>query len=94
MRIAFEQNPAQGITVNLIRAWKRGEIEGPVMSTSSGPKESNTRTLIWNLFEKFPGVERVMMVRGEFKQSIPFLIAVNAAGYAFDMAGEAVVIEP
>lgn len=93
MRISYELSPDVGITANLVREWKRGEIEGPVMSASSGPKDY-TRNHIWFLFDRFPGVERVLMLRGEYTRSVPFLIAINAAGHAFDMAGEAVVIEP
>lgn len=91
MRVAFESDPAQGITVNLIRAWERGELK-PMMSTSSGLKDYLCND-IWSIFESYPTVARVLMVRGEYARSIPFLLMVSASGQVADMAWNAVVIE-
>jgi hypothetical protein len=98
-RVAYYADPAVSIRVNLIRAWERGEIDAPVMSASSGPKDY-IRNHIWAIFDRFPRVARVLMVRGEHSQigkdqhpSPPFLLAVDAVGEVWDMAGKPVVIQ-
>jgi hypothetical protein len=89
MRVSYREDPAVSFTANLIRAWARGEIEGPVMSTSSGPKDY-VRNHIWAIFDRFPDVASVLMVRGEYTHSRPFLLVTNEAGQIFDMAGKEV----
>ena len=99
MRLSYESNPQRGLEVELIFTWRRGEIPEPVMSASSGPKDY-TRNHIFFIFERFPLVERVLMVRGRYSEigadrhpSPPFLLVENANGEAFDMAGKPVVVE-
>ena len=92
MRVAYKHDPAIGITVNLIRSWKRGEIAEPVMSASSGPK-AYLRNDIWSIFDTYPDIARVLMVRGEYLRSIPFLLMVSESGQVVDMAGKAVVVK-
>ena len=100
MRVAYRADPAVTITVNLIRSWERGEIQEMAMSGSSGPKDY-TRNHIFSIFERYPRVMRVLMVRGEYSQigadkrlSAPFLLVLDGFGRYFDMAGKEVVIEP
>ena len=51
MRVAYRDEPAIGITVNLIRAWKRGEID-PVTG-ASGLKDY-TKNHVWHIFSSSP----------------------------------------
>jgi hypothetical protein len=99
MKVAYAADPAIAITVNLIHAWERGHLRKPVSGTS-GPKDY-TFNHVCAIFESYPGVARVLMVRGEFSRigtdqhpSPPFLLLENAAGQVYDMEGEAVVVEP
>jgi hypothetical protein len=99
MRVSYLDNPAGGITVNLIHSWNRGEIE-QVMSASSGPKDY-VKNRVWQIFEDHPAIARVLMVRGQYSQisadkhpSPPFLLVVDAAGRAFDMASQEVTVAP
>ena len=95
-------DPDVGMTVNLIRVWVRGDsqVQEVVMSGSSGPKDY-IRNQIASIFDRFPGVERILMVRGEYSEigpkkriSVPFLLCVNAQREIFDMAGELVRLNP
>lgn len=97
-RVAYYEDPAVSIRVNLIRAWERGEIE-MVMSASSGPKDY-ARNHICAIFDRFPRVQRVLMVRGEYAEigkdhhpSPPFLLVVDGAGEVWDMAGKPIVMQ-
>ncbi len=89
MRVAYRDEPAIGITVNLIRSWKRGEIT-PVSSASSGLKDY-VLNHVWTVFEQLPFASRVLLVRGEYTQSVPFLLIVTAAGKVFDVTAREVV---
>jgi hypothetical protein len=91
MRVAYLESPAAGIVVNLIRSWKRGEIE-QVMSSSSGPKDY-VKNRIWQIFDDDPAIARVLMVRGQYSKSAPFLVLVDASGKAFDMTNREVKVE-
>lgn len=101
-RLSPAADPAVGFTVNILRAWTRGEgeMQELVMSASSGPKDY-TRNHIFAIFDKFPDIARILMVRGEYSEigkdrhmSPAFLLCVNAAGEVFDMAGELVHLDP
>jgi hypothetical protein len=92
-RVAYRDDPAIGFRVVVVRAWARGEIEEPVMSASSGPKPY-TRNHVWAIFDRYPAVARVMIVRGEYTGSIPFLLVTDGAGRVFDMAGKEVALNP
>jgi hypothetical protein len=98
MKVSYLDNPDRAITVNQIHAWGRGEIE-PTMSASSGPK-GYIRNHVWAIFEDYPAVARVLLVRGEYSRigkdehpSPPFLLLVDGNGQAWDMAGKPVVME-
>lgn len=91
-RVAYQENPDRGFTVNRIFSWKRGEVE-PAMSASSGPKDY-IRNRICEIFDHEPAISRVLMVRGEYAQSIPFLLLIDdTAGQVFDITGKAVVVK-
>lgn len=90
LRVAYRDNPEVGFHVNLIRSWRRGEIEMD-MSTSSGPKDQ-IGNRVCTIFDQMPRADRVLMVRGEYKGSVPFLLVV-AGGQVFDMAGKAVAFQ-
>jgi len=99
LRLCYRNDPAVGITVNVIHRWARGDIDGPVMSASSGPKDY-TRNHIWSIFERYEWVAAVVMARGLYSQigqdkhpSLPFLLLVGADGRVFDMAGKEVIAE-
>lgn len=92
MRVAYRADPANGMTVSVIKCWVRGEIPGLVMG-SGGPKDYISNG-IWAIFDGIPSASRVLMVRGEFKQSTPFLLVGTAAGQFFDMAAKEVLVEP
>jgi hypothetical protein len=98
-RVAYQDHPAVYMRANLIRSWDRGEIE-PTMSASSGPKDY-TKNHVCAIFDRFPQVARIFMVRGEFSQigkdghpSPPFLLVADLAGQVWDMAGKPVMFEP
>lgn len=92
-RVFYRDHPKAGLAANLIRSWERGAIKEPVMSTSSGPKDYICN-YIWSIFDGCPAVSRVLLLRGQYTQSIPFLLVMNDAGEVCDMAGKEVVIEP
>jgi len=99
MRVSYRENPEIVIEVNLIQSWRRGDIPEPAMSASSGPKDY-TRNHIWAIFDRYPSVHRVLMVRGRYSEigvkkhpSPPFLLVENQFGEAFDMAGKPVLVE-
>jgi hypothetical protein len=92
MRVSYREDPAVSIDVDLIQRWERGEIDGPVMSASSGPKDY-ARNHIWAIFDRYPDITRVVMLRGEYLKSAVFLLVVRADGQVFDMAGKQVVLE-
>jgi hypothetical protein len=91
MKVAYLEDPAIDITVNLIKAWDRGELQ-PVTG-SSGLKDY-TKNHVWAIFDQMPEIVRIMMVRGEYLQSIPFLLVIDRAGKVFDMAAKEVTIQP
>lgn len=91
-RVLYREDPTIGFAVKLIRSWARGEIQEPVMSASSGPKDY-LRNQIWSIFDRYPAIDHVQLVRGEYLRSIPFLLVINSAGQVFDMAGKEVVVE-
>jgi hypothetical protein len=86
LRVAYRDAPAIGIKVNIIKCWVRGEITGP----TSAPTIRND---VLTLFNDLPGAARVVMLRGEYRQSRPFLLVENRAGQFFDMKGKEVVVE-
>ena len=90
MRVAYRDEPAIGITVNLIRSWKRGEIT-PVSSASSGLKDY-VFNHVWRLFEELAFAARIVMVRGEYSTSPPFLLIADSAGRWFDVLAREVVV--
>lgn len=92
-RVSFLDNPSAGLTASLVRRWERGEIPEPLMSASSGPKDYVCNK-IWTIFDRYPQVAAVLMLRGEYARSIPFLVMVTDAGQVIDMLGEEVVVEP
>ena len=61
-------------------------MAGPVMSSSSGPKDYFKNT-IWDLFEHLPYVDLIMMVRGG---GPPFLLFKSSLGHWVDVTGTAV----
>ena len=91
MRIAYLEAPEVSIVATLVRTWKRGEVEEPVMSASSGPKPY-TRNHVFAIFERYPLVTSVLILRGQYTRSVPFLLVTNEAGQFFDMAGKEVQI--
>ncbi len=90
-RVSYREDPAVSFRANLVRAWDRGEIAEPVMSASSGPKPY-VKNHIFAIFDRFPSVARVLMLRGEYSQSVPFLLVTNEAGQYFDLAGKEVQV--
>lgn len=71
----------------MVYAWNRGDIDAPVMSSSSGPKDY-IKNQIWSVFNQRPEVTRVVMVRGG---GPPFLLMRTRDNYWFDVTGEQVV---
>lgn len=92
MRVSYRDEPHVSFKANVIRAWERGEIEAPVMSASSGPKDY-VRNHVFAIFDRHRDAARVLMMRGEYTRSVPFLLIADADGHAFDMVGREVVIE-
>ena len=70
--------------------WKRGEIT-PVSSASSGLKDY-VFNHVWTVFEQLPFASRVLLVRGEYTQSVPFLLIADEAGRWFDVLAREVVV--
>ena len=93
-RVSSAADPNMGLTVNLIRAWDRDDpqVQECAMSASSGPKDY-LRNQIWAIFDRYEGVRRILMVRGEYSKSVPFLLCINARQEIFDMAGELVNLQ-
>ena len=50
------------LRIRLIYTWNRGDMDGPVMSTSSGPK-NYIKNQVWELFAACPNAVRVVAVR-------------------------------
>ena len=50
------------LEVRRIAAWNRGDIEAPVMSASSGPKDY-FKNEIYALFQSDPELQRIVLVR-------------------------------
>jgi hypothetical protein len=90
MRVAYRDDPAIGITVTLIRSWRRGEI-APVYGTS-GLKDY-LRNDVWTVFNRIPAAAKVVLLRGVYLRSVPFLLIQNAGGRFFDMTAREVLLE-
>jgi hypothetical protein len=91
--VCYRDDPAITIEVSVIRRWRRGEIDGPAMSASSGPKDY-LRNHVFFVFERSPERQSVWMVRGQYLQSAIFLLVVFSDGLVYDMAGREVVAAP
>jgi len=91
-RVFYLEDPAVAFKGTLIREWKRGEIEEPVMSASSGPKDY-TANHIWAIFDRYPTISSVLMMRGQYTRSPAFLLVTDAEGQVWDMAGKPVVMK-
>lgn len=86
--ISYKDSPDQALTVRLIHAWHRGDIEAPIMSASSGPK-GYVKNDVFYLFESNPAIDAVLMVRGG---GPPFFLFRIGRSY-FDVLAREVQIE-
>ena len=59
--------------VSTIREWARGDVPAPVMSASSGPKDY-IKNQVFAEFASRPDLERILMVIGTAKTSVPFCL--------------------
>lgn len=89
MTVAYREDPAITINVNVIWSWKRGEIT-PVFG-SSGLKDY-LRNDVWSVFDHIREATKVVLVRGQYLRSVPFLLVVDDAGRWFDMEAKEVVV--
>lgn len=87
-RVSYKGAPDQSLTVTLIHAWHRGDIDHAVMSASSGPKEY-IKNDVFYLFEDNPLIEAVLMVRAN---GPPFFLLRVGRQY-FDVSKREVEIE-
>lgn len=79
---------SESLTVRLIHQWNRGDIGGPVMSASSGPKDY-IKNQVWQAFSDTPSLDAVMMVRAN---GLTFVIFQRGGEY-FDATGKQVAIK-
>ena len=67
------QGDARSIDVKVWEDYARGDIPAPVMSASSGPK-AYLKNDIFYAFESDPAIERIRLVVGHYRQSVPFAL--------------------
>jgi hypothetical protein len=92
LKVSYLDDPASGsMIVTVIRRWKRGEMEGPIMSGSSGPKDY-LRNHVWEIFDRFGDVQGVWLVRGRYATSAMFLLLADPTGRLFDITGQEVEV--
>jgi hypothetical protein len=91
--VCYREDPTTGMRVHLLRRWQRGEIPAQVMSESSGPKDY-IANYVWSIFDRFPAIGGVWLVRGRYVSSSLFLLVQDADGRIFDMAGLEVEMKP
>ncbi len=90
-RVYYEGNPAESFQANLIRCWERGEII-PVGGTNG--LKPLLRNDVWTVLDRYPGIARVLLMRGDYWQSPCFLLVENAAGEVWDLTAKPVVMHP
>ena len=79
--VRFKNDPTKGLTVRLIKTWKKGDLgDSPIMSASSGPKDY-IRNQIWAIFDADHEIDAVSLVRAS---GPPFLVIRKGAQY-FDV---------
>lgn len=74
--------------VRILGEWERGEIT-MVMSASSGPKDY-VKNLIAMAIESSPHIDRLRMLCGEYRTSVPFCV-IQVKGRWLDITGKEVV---
>ena len=75
---------ARTLRIRLIYSWHRGDIDGPVMSTSSGPK-AYVKNQVWTLFSAVPNAVRVIAVRASGPM---FFLIQDDTKCCFDVTGK------
>lgn len=90
LQVSYAGDAERKLIARVIHDWQRGEIAGPVMSASSGPK-AYLQNLVFTLFETGRDIERILWLIGEYKQSIPFCLYLRA-GCWYDCTAKLVEI--
>lgn len=85
MKIRYADGGA-ALDVRLIAVWRREVLPGPVMSSSSGPKDY-LKNQIWSAFNQVRAVDLIAMVRA----SGPMFLLLRAGGRWHDVTAREVV---
>jgi hypothetical protein len=87
-RVCYKDSPDQALAIRLIAIWRRGDIDAPIMSASSGPK-AYMKNDVYAVFESNPAIDAVLMVRGH---GPPFFLLRVGRKY-FDVSKREVEVE-
>ncbi len=88
IRVSYKDAPDIALTVHVIHTWRRGDIEAPIMSSSSGPKDY-VKNKIFALFESNEDISAVVMLCAHVT---PFLLRRIGNSY-FDATNQEVIAE-
>ena len=70
----------QSLTATVIRTWKRGDLSGPVMSASSGPKDY-LKNDIWSVFALDLDIDAVALIMS----AKALFVLVQKKGKTYDL---------
>lgn len=78
-KLSYLPGSAQNLDVRVVVSWLRGDIDGMVMSASSGPKDY-IKNQIYAAFQQVPAVEEIALMRA----GGPAFLVLRAGGRYFD----------